>query len=158
MQGWNHTDQSLTVPDTEAFFPPSLPQQTSPVSLTRSRAAAAPPHELWTRGLFLLPAMFPLLPKGSKLQCEKSCLLIKFAVCGGEALCLYNGHDQGAENLFLNVSGWTAAAVTLRAFPSAKVGLRGGFLHSCLIETSQARVFCGSFSFRWPVYPRTRWP
>jgi len=48
--------------------------------------------------------MFRLLPEASKLKREKSCLLIRFAVCDGEALCLYSGHKQGAENAFLHRS------------------------------------------------------
>lgn len=96
------------------FFPLSLPQQTSPVS------ARLQPVQLQLScmscrqegSLFLLTAMLPLLLKGSKLEHEKSCLFIKFAVCGGEALCPYNRHKQGAKNVSLLVSGWTDTAIT----------------------------------------------
>lgn len=85
------------------FFSLSLPQQTSPVSarLQPMQLQLSCMSRRQEGSLFLLMAMFPLLLKGSKLEHEKSCLLIKFAVCGGETLCPYNRHKQGAKKVFL---------------------------------------------------------
>lgn len=81
-----------------------------------------------------------------------SFLLVKFAVCKGEALCLYNEHKQGAEN----VNVWLDSYCSYLYLFLQGRGSRGGFLHSFLEEMSQTSVFCESLSLKQPPCPRTR--
>lgn len=119
----------------------------SSLSLPNSPRSCSSCMSVHKRGPYSM-ATFPLLPKGSKR--EKSCLLMTFAVCNGEASCLYNGDKPGQRRFF-----W-----------SDGYGGYRGYFHSAKVELweedfcvyfgyKRISVFCGSLLLR-ALYPRAR--